>query len=849
MSEQNGKRRPQGRLLAENQELRLRLVEAERALEAMKASEARLRATCVSSPGVANGEPTVQEQELRAANEALQESEQKYRTLFNSIDQGFCIIEMVFDAAGRPTDYRFLQTNRAFERQTGLHEAQGKLMRELAPDHEAHWFEIYGRIARTGQPERFVNEAKALGRWYDVYAFRVDEPQSRHVAILFNDITERRQAEETLRLSEEKFRNLHRLSPVAIVLNRLDNGQFLETNQAMSDMTGYTEEELRSLSYWDLTPGDYQEMEAKQLELLRTAGRYGPYEKEYIRKDGTRFPVLLSGVRITDSSGTDLIYSVIQDITEPRKKADALRESEERLKRAQEIAHLGSWELDLVNNRLSWSDEAYRIFGLQPQEFGASYTAFLAAVHPEDRAAVDAAYSGSLREGRDSYEIEHRIVRKSTGEVRIVHEKCRHVRDVSGHIIRSLGMVHDVTERRQAEDALRELTRTLETKVAERTAELQYRARQLQRLTLELSETEDRERRHLAEILHDDLQQQLAAAKFHLNLLSNRAKYDPAQQMMIGQIDRMIMDAIQKSRSLSHELSPAVLYQGGLAEALHWLVEQIRAKHGLEVALDVPGGLPLESDALKMFLYRTAQELLFNVVKHARVGQARLRLRRRGRCVCLSVSDRGRGFDAQGLRETAGFGLLSIRERIGLLGGRMKIHSAPGHGATFRVVVPDGQQEPLLPREEIDGVSLESALVAPVEGAAAVRPGERRLRVLLADDHEIVREGLASLLQEEAGIQVVGQAANGREAVDLADRLRPDVVVMDVAMPLINGDEATRQIKMHLPRTRIVALSMYQEANLVERMRRAGADSYVLKTAPAEELLAAIRGEQPADVL
>jgi PAS domain S-box-containing protein len=129
----------------------------------------------------------------------------------------------------------------------------------------------------------------------------------------------------------------------------------------------------------------------------------------------------------------------------------SLRESEIRLNRSQEIAHLGSWELDLINNQLFWSDEVYRIYGLQPQEFGATYEAFLEAVHPEDRKAVDDAYSGSIREGRDKYEIEHKVVKKSTGETRIVYEKCEHFRDESGQIIRSLGMVHDITERKKAE--------------------------------------------------------------------------------------------------------------------------------------------------------------------------------------------------------------------------------------------------------------------------------------------------------------------------------------------------------------------------------------------------------------
>ena len=127
------------------------------------------------------------------------------------------------------------------------------------------------------------------------------------------------------------------------------------------------------------------------------------------------------------------------------KQALALIENEARLKRSREIAHLGSWELDLVNNILTWSDEVYRIFGLQPQEFGATYEAFLERVHPDDRAAVNEAYSGSIRDGRDTYEIEHRVVRKATEEIRIVHEKCQHFRDKTGKIIRSVGMVHDIT--------------------------------------------------------------------------------------------------------------------------------------------------------------------------------------------------------------------------------------------------------------------------------------------------------------------------------------------------------------------------------------------------------------------
>jgi PAS domain S-box-containing protein len=154
-------------------------------------------------------------------------------------------------------------------------------------------------------------------------------------------------------------------------------------------------------------------------------------------------------------------YRRIQDNLEGLvgERTKDLRESESRLKRSQEIAHLGSWELDIVNNRLTWSDEVYRIFGLKPQEFAATYDSFLQAVHPEDRAAVDAAYTDSMREGKGGYDIEHRIVRKPGGEIRIVHERCEHVCDASGGVVRSVGMVHDITAGKKAEEELRQAAR------------------------------------------------------------------------------------------------------------------------------------------------------------------------------------------------------------------------------------------------------------------------------------------------------------------------------------------------------------------------------------------------------
>jgi PAS domain S-box-containing protein len=449
-----------------------------------------------------------------------------------------------------------------------------------------------------------------------------------------------------------------------------------------------------------------------------------------------------------------------------------------------------------------------------------------------------------------------------------IEESVNPVKNEIGDVIGLVLIFRDITMWKRLQKQLQEANELLEEKVAERTLtlhqtvehlqkeieqrtkadarnreadqELKFRATQLRALAGKLTMAEQAERRRVAKVLHDGIQQYMAAAKLHLSGLERKIE-DPQLSGLARKIEETIGTCIQMARSLSADLSPPALYRGGLISGLRWLSGRMQERHGFRVTFKSEiENVSLPEDIV-LLVFESVRELLFNSVKHSGMSEAQVRLERiEENTLCLYVQDNGNGFDPSEICASEnmqqGVGLFSIQERINLIGGDFEIKSKPGHGSRFNI---------FLPYEEETGPG--SADEAPADSPDAIVDNNESdhentdIRVLLADDHAIFRKGVYQSLKEAAGIKVVGQAHDGLEIVELAEQLRPDVILMDINMPGIDGIEATHRIYQAHPEIKILALSMYEKKDYARDMIAAGAVDFISKGSSSAEMVAAIK--------
>jgi hypothetical protein len=384
--------------------------------------------------------------QLTATNEALRESEKKYRTLFDSIDEGFCTIEVLFDESDHPIDYRFLEVNPSFEKQTGIQNARGRRMREIAPHHEEHWFQIYGQVALTGEPVRFENQAAELRRWYDVYAFRIGEPGERKVAMLFKDITEHKQAEARLLLNEAYLSEAQRLSHTGSFGWRPSNGQLL-----------WTEETFRIFEY-EQTVKPTVEMVLQRIhpddatlvkETIDRAsldGKGFDFEHRLLMPDGSAKHLRVVAHAEKDESGEIEFVGAVMDVTMAKEAADNIRLIINTVPGLLWTARPDGW-VDFLNQR--WLE-----YTGMTLEQGLGW-AWQPGYHPDDLGNLLIKWRAAIAE-RKPLDVEARL-RRFDGEYRWFLKRAFPLFDNAGRVLGWYGGNIDIHDLKQAEVALRRI--------------------------------------------------------------------------------------------------------------------------------------------------------------------------------------------------------------------------------------------------------------------------------------------------------------------------------------------------------------------------------------------------------
>jgi PAS domain S-box-containing protein len=466
-------------------------------------------------------------------------------------------------------------------------------------------------------------------------------------------------------------------------------------------------------------------------------------------------------------------------------------------------------------------------------------------IHEEDRDPYLALYMNALHE-RAPFDAQFRF-RRSDGEYRWMRSFGRPRLTDSGELVGYVGASIDITDIREAQDHLQRWSQELEEAVRVKTSELLDSQERLRLLATEVGLAEQRERKRIATELHDHLQQMLVFCKLKLGQGKPLAARIPGYAELIKQVDDVLTEALTYSRTLVAELCPPVLQEFGLVAALKWLGEHMTQRQ-LRVSVDAGQEYLAVPEEQAVLVFQSVRELLINVAKHSGAQHASVHLICEDNDLRVEVRDSGAGFDAavvqshDGSAQPLKFGLFSIRERMKAFGGRLELITGAGKGTTAILVLP---LQKLGVARVVglfdDSVTSSRAVIRERLTNDLMPCAQKAFTVLLVDDHAMMRQGLRSVLEAHADIQIVGEASDGQQAVDMADTLRPAVIIMDINMPRLNGIDATARIKAQYPDIRVIGLSVNAGPNNKEAMLKAGADMLLTKEAAVEELYHAIQ--------
>lgn len=726
-------------------------------------------------------------------------------------------------------------------------EAVGRSITMLIPPDRLHEEEHILDRLRRGMPidqmetVRVTKDGRLLNIRLSISPIRDATGRVIGASKIARDITQEVRTAEALRRSEQRYRSLTRAA-CSIVWTTDAAGQVVEYMPDWEAYTGASWDEHRG-SGWarSLHPDDRDRIQTIWADAVRRRAEYRvegrvwhAATKCYRHFEGRGVPILDDDGNVAEWIGTyvDTHDRVIAEA--------ALSESRRHFELLLELLPAGVVACDAHERVTYFNERAVEIWGVRP-EHGQQVRQIASALRPTQDGASDPVQETpmqlAVRTGESFRNVEMKLHRQD-GSVNWVLANTDPIRDEDGNVTGAICAFLDLTELLKAQSDLRSLNEHLEQRVAERTHQAEHRTRQLRALARELTLTEQQERQRIAALLHDDLVQLLAVSKIQLGLLSRRLAQSPqkAGESVVA-LEELIDESIKFTRTLMSDLTPPTLNRGNLGAAIRWVAEKLQ-KHQLNV--DVHEAEPLEDleEDVVVVVFQSVRELLFNVVKHAGVNRADVHLTRNNGHIEVVVADRGKGFETDKPIEPSsdgGFGLFHLRERLDMMGGGVAIESAHGRGTRVTLHVPCHDNSDASPTT----INNASAVQRPPRKKLA--DSGKTIRVLLVDDHAMVREGLRHVMQQYHDIEVVGEADDGASAIDQAQRLSPDVVLMDVNLPRVNGIEATRRIRQELPQVHVIALSIHNDDEIISAMRDVGAAAYLTKAEASESLYATLR--------
>ncbi|WP_235591132.1 PAS domain-containing protein [Pseudoalteromonas sp. H105] len=583
-----------------------------------------------------------------------------------------------------------------------------------------------------------------------------------------------------------KFESFVNLAPVGIAVNSLKDGAFHYVNNEFSYITGYTVDEINAIDYWKITPNKYKEQEEKQLLNLISNGRYGPYEKEYIHKNGSAFPVRLSGIKVTDDNGDDSIWSVVQDTSEQKNTEQQLLDAIEkadslalRIQLANTSAQIGVWEWDLIKNELIWDDLMFKLYGISQEQFPQVYEGWANAVHPDDLEFASSQLQSAI-EGKSEYEPEFRIVLPNS-DIRTLKASAKIIRDDSGKPLKVIGVNYDVTEKVKAieisENARIEAENASKSK-SDFLANMSHEIRTP--MNAILGGLQLLENTSLSTDLRKILANATSSAKSLLTIIndildyskveSNKIELEKAALSIVGILDsvKYDLDALISNKGINFEVV--------IDEKFHdnWVGDLVRVKQIIlnlasnAVKFTHQGGVKI---GVKCVNYNNQQAI------HFKVADSGIGMNEEAQRI---IFERFSQADTSTTRKYGGTGLgMSITvSLVKLMNGTIELSSEAEQGTVIDVILP-------LEKSKKTAKNVQIKSLTP--------PNLKGKRILIAEDNMINQMLINTMLKEtEAELVTV---ENGALAVDAFTKSTFDLVLMDIHMPIMDGVEAFTSIK------------------------------------------------------